>query len=499
MEHRIQSAIDTDVVDETVGNPFQARRDAEIARERRHASKKTTRDAFHTQHKHAQHGEEKAKAKQAEMRAAAKRAEKQAEVETLLKNQSARQREVSVLIEATMKKHEESSKDTQSVREALKREMFHKFGSSTVVQDGKETIVHHTKSLIAHNRINRRVSQPVTPSLPSLPPKLIDTGLPVEERFRAALTAATERCKPETDKGEAKKPDIEATMETPKITPIPMMWCNQPSFSYTGMWKCKVNENVGRPRSLTMQLGEHDGKYWGSFEGNITILGVNLDGRVDFQWQVSGRSVKRSGWWDLSGDGNSMNGIYTYAGWQQKAQQLSWRCERQETERCLSCSGKGKTTGQILGSSSKAVTASCIRCEGSGEVAKGTQETLKRRIAAVPVPNTVVETKRKTAKTNANKDPEVKRRSPSCSPAPLSKIPDDFVCPLTLELMADPVIAADSITYERIAIQSWMSKKKTSPSSGQDLQHEYLIQNLALKNVIETWKKANPGWEKFDQ
>ena len=32
-------------------------------------------------------------------------------------------------------------------------------------------------------------------------------------------------------------------------------------------------------------------------------------------------------------------------------------------------------------------------------------------------------------------------------------IPDEFKCPITTEIMKDPVIAADGITYERKSIE----------------------------------------------
>ena len=41
---------------------------------------------------------------------------------------------------------------------------------------------------------------------------------------------------------------------------------------------------------------------------------------------------------------------------------------------------------------------------------------------------------------------------------------DELVCPITLEIMSDPVVAADGRTYERSAIEDWLSTgKQTSP------------------------------------
>jgi hypothetical protein len=38
-------------------------------------------------------------------------------------------------------------------------------------------------------------------------------------------------------------------------------------------------------------------------------------------------------------------------------------------------------------------------------------------------------------------------------------IPDDYLCPITQEIMLDPVITEDGETYERKAIQDWFSSK----------------------------------------
>ena len=36
-----------------------------------------------------------------------------------------------------------------------------------------------------------------------------------------------------------------------------------------------------------------------------------------------------------------------------------------------------------------------------------------------------------------------------------SRIPPDFICPITQEIMRDPVIALDGHSYERTAITQW--------------------------------------------
>ena len=56
--------------------------------------------------------------------------------------------------------------------------------------------------------------------------------------------------------------------------------------------------------------------------------------------------------------------------------------------------------------------------------------------------------------------------------------------------MCDPVSTADGHTYERAAIERWLSKgKRTSPLTGAVLESTALIPNHALRKLIEERKK----------
>jgi hypothetical protein len=43
------------------------------------------------------------------------------------------------------------------------------------------------------------------------------------------------------------------------------------------------------------------------------------------------------------------------------------------------------------------------------------------------------------------------------------ELPDELKCPITYRNMIDPVVAADTYTYERKAIETWLVQRKTSP------------------------------------
>ncbi|KAK6266402.1 hypothetical protein QUC31_017239 [Theobroma cacao] len=67
-------------------------------------------------------------------------------------------------------------------------------------------------------------------------------------------------------------------------------------------------------------------------------------------------------------------------------------------------------------------------------------------------------------------------------------IPADFRCPISLELMRDPVVVASGQTYDRESINQWIeSGHNTCPKTGQTLAHISLISNRALRNLIAMW------------
>ncbi|GKC52560.1 U-box domain-containing protein 1-like protein [Tanacetum coccineum] len=71
-------------------------------------------------------------------------------------------------------------------------------------------------------------------------------------------------------------------------------------------------------------------------------------------------------------------------------------------------------------------------------------------------------------------------------------IPDEYRCPISLDLMRDPVIVASGHTYDRVSIAQWInSGHHTCPKSGQRLIHMALIPNYALKSLIHQFCQEN--------
>ncbi|KAK6786497.1 hypothetical protein RDI58_015022 [Solanum bulbocastanum] len=74
----------------------------------------------------------------------------------------------------------------------------------------------------------------------------------------------------------------------------------------------------------------------------------------------------------------------------------------------------------------------------------------------------------------------------------VSDIPDELRCPISLDLIRDPVIVASGHTYDRNSIAQWInSGHHTCPKSGQRLIHMALIPNYALKSLIQQWCEDN--------
>ncbi len=78
-----------------------------------------------------------------------------------------------------------------------------------------------------------------------------------------------------------------------------------------------------------------------------------------------------------------------------------------------------------------------------------------------------------------------------------SDAPDNLKCPLTYELMHDPVIAADGHTYERAAIEEHFARCKVkSPMKNVILKTPVVYSNLDKRSIINEWLDANhPEWK----
>eukprot|EP00900_Chrysochromulina_parva_P009567 jgi/Chrpa1/18611/Chrysochromulina_OHIO_Genome00009121-RA len=68
--------------------------------------------------------------------------------------------------------------------------------------------------------------------------------------------------------------------------------------------------------------------------------------------------------------------------------------------------------------------------------------------------------------------------------------PPSFLCPISQELMLDPVTCTDGHSYDRRYIVTWLAENNTSPATGLPLSSRVLIPNIALRNAIDEWEDA---------
>ena len=70
-------------------------------------------------------------------------------------------------------------------------------------------------------------------------------------------------------------------------------------------------------------------------------------------------------------------------------------------------------------------------------------------------------------------------------------IPFEFICPISMDIMNDPVICSDGHTYDRESIEDWFDDNDTSPKTNISLDNKNLIPNIALKSMIHSWKRKH--------
>ncbi|GAB4834063.1 hypothetical protein Ancab_032316 [Ancistrocladus abbreviatus] len=76
------------------------------------------------------------------------------------------------------------------------------------------------------------------------------------------------------------------------------------------------------------------------------------------------------------------------------------------------------------------------------------------------------------------------------------EVPPYFLCPISLEIMGDPVTICTGITYDRENIERWIfiSNKNTCPVTKQLLTGTDLTPNHTLRRLIQSWCSLNASY-----
>lgn len=79
----------------------------------------------------------------------------------------------------------------------------------------------------------------------------------------------------------------------------------------------------------------------------------------------------------------------------------------------------------------------------------------------------------------------------------IEPIYDAFICPLTKQVMRDPVTLENGQTFEREAIEKWFKecreagRRPVCPLTQRELRSTELNPSIALRNAIEEWNARN--------
>jgi hypothetical protein len=72
------------------------------------------------------------------------------------------------------------------------------------------------------------------------------------------------------------------------------------------------------------------------------------------------------------------------------------------------------------------------------------------------------------------------------------EVPDWLCCKITMDVLRDPVITPDGISFERTVLLEHLSKSQTDPFTRQPLTATELRPNYALKEACDEFLRANP-------
>ena len=74
----------------------------------------------------------------------------------------------------------------------------------------------------------------------------------------------------------------------------------------------------------------------------------------------------------------------------------------------------------------------------------------------------------------------------------LPDVPSAYICPLTLEIMTDPLMDRTGRSFERTAIVEWLTNKSpTCPMTRRPMKVTDLVSNNRLRAEIIEWRKRH--------
>ena len=71
----------------------------------------------------------------------------------------------------------------------------------------------------------------------------------------------------------------------------------------------------------------------------------------------------------------------------------------------------------------------------------------------------------------------------------LNSISEHLLCPISQEIMNDPVIAPSGNTYDEKQLKVWLTNHKTEPLTNKEITVKELTKNRVLEDIIKEFKK----------
>ncbi|WVZ75383.1 hypothetical protein U9M48_023439 [Paspalum notatum var. saurae] len=132
----------------------------------------------------------------------------------------------------------------------------------------------------------------------------------------------------------------------------------------------------------------------------------------------------------------------------------------------------------------------------SAEEAAALRRRLRRLVAAVAAGTADAEAFDEASEALAKlRDAELGPRKDRAGAGGVNKaaaVPEHFLCPISSEIMRDPVVLASGQTYDRRFIQEWLSAgNRTCPQTQQVLSNTVLIPNHLVRSMVSQWCTDN--------
>lgn len=70
------------------------------------------------------------------------------------------------------------------------------------------------------------------------------------------------------------------------------------------------------------------------------------------------------------------------------------------------------------------------------------------------------------------------------------EVPDYFLCPITRELMEEPVITRNGVTYSKASLLAWLQVNPSEPSSREPCRIEDTVPNIVIRDAVAAWKES---------